>query len=62
MFVLDPVEVVVDNLSDDYEELATIPYRPGTPEFGERTVPLQTNSTLKGQISQKTLMIRNFSD
>ena len=39
MFVLDPVEVVVDNLSDDYEELATIPYRPGTPEFGERTVP-----------------------
>lgn len=39
MFVLDPVEVVVDNLSDDYEELATIPFRPGTPEFGERTVP-----------------------
>ncbi|SCW01525.1 LAFE_0E01596g1_1 [Lachancea fermentati] len=39
MFVLDPVEVVVDNLPEDYEELVTIPYRPGTPEFGDRTVP-----------------------
>ncbi|CCD27477.1 glutamine--tRNA ligase NDAI_0K02860 [Naumovozyma dairenensis CBS 421] len=39
MFILDPIEVIVDNLSDDYEELVTIPYRAGTPEFGERTVP-----------------------
>lgn len=39
MFVLDPVEVVVDNLPEDYEELVTIPFRPGSPEFGERTVP-----------------------
>lgn len=39
MFVLDPVEVVVDNLPEDYEEMVTIPYRPGTPEFGDRTVP-----------------------
>lgn len=39
MFVLDPVEVVLDNLPDDYEEIVTIPYRPGSPEFGERTVP-----------------------
>ncbi|AGO11939.1 AaceriAGR259Cp [[Ashbya] aceris (nom. inval.)] len=39
MFVLDPVEVIVDNLPDDYEELVSIPYGPGTPEFGERTVP-----------------------
>ncbi|AAS54749.1 AGR259Cp [Eremothecium gossypii ATCC 10895] len=39
MFVLDPIEVIVDNLPEDYEELVSIPYRPGTPEFGERTVP-----------------------
>ncbi|SCU87378.1 LAME_0D09868g1_1 [Lachancea meyersii CBS 8951] len=39
MMVLDPVEVVVDNLPDDYEELVTIPYRPGTVEFGDRQVP-----------------------
>lgn len=39
MMVLDPVEVVVDNLPEDYEELVTVPYRPGTPEFGERQVP-----------------------
>lgn len=39
MMILDPVEVVVDNLPDDYEELVKIPYRPGTPEFGERSVP-----------------------
>lgn len=39
MFVLDPIEVVIDNLPEDYEELVTIPFRPGSPEFGERTVP-----------------------
>ncbi|CCH61994.1 hypothetical protein TBLA_0G00450 [Henningerozyma blattae CBS 6284] len=39
MFILDPIEVVVDNLADDYEELVSIPYRPATPEFGERNVP-----------------------
>ncbi|SCU80814.1 LADA_0B09670g1_1 [Lachancea dasiensis] len=39
MMVLDPIEVIVDNLPEDYEELVTIPYRPGTPGFGERTVP-----------------------
>lgn len=39
MFVLDPVEVILDNLPDDYEELVKIPFRPGSPEFGERSVP-----------------------
>lgn len=39
MLVLDPVEVIIDNVSEDFEELVTIPYRPGTPEFGERVVP-----------------------
>lgn len=39
MFVLDPIEIVLDNLPDDYEELIKIPYRPGSPEFGEREVP-----------------------
>ena len=39
MFILDPIEVIVDNLGDDYEEVVSIPYRPGTPEFGERNVP-----------------------
>lgn len=39
MFILDPIEVIVDNLSEEYEELVKIPFRPGSPEFGERTVP-----------------------
>ncbi|QLG74381.1 hypothetical protein HG535_0G02640 [Zygotorulaspora mrakii] len=39
MFILDPIEVIVDNLNDDYEEIVKIPFRPGTPEFGERSVP-----------------------
>ncbi|SCU79361.1 LANO_0A05996g1_1 [Lachancea nothofagi CBS 11611] len=39
MMVLDPIEVIVDNIPEDYEELVTIPFRPGTPAFGERTVP-----------------------
>lgn len=39
MFVLDPVEVVLDNLPEEYEELVKIPFRPGSPEFGEREVP-----------------------
>lgn len=39
MFILDPMEVVVDNVSDSHEEVVSIPFRPGTPEFGEREVP-----------------------
>ncbi|QEU62264.1 Gln4 [Kluyveromyces lactis] len=39
MFILDPVEVVVDNVDEDFVELCNIPYRPNTPEFGDRTVP-----------------------
>lgn len=39
MFILDPIEVVVDNLPEDHEEFVSIPFRAGTPEFGERKVP-----------------------
>lgn len=39
MMILDPIEVVVENLPEDYEELVTIPYRAGTKEFGDRNVP-----------------------
>ncbi|CDO96304.1 unnamed protein product [Kluyveromyces dobzhanskii CBS 2104] len=39
MFLLDPVEVVIDNVDEDFVEQCTIPYRPNTPEFGDRTVP-----------------------
>lgn len=39
MFILDPVEVIVDNLEESFEELCSIPYRPNTPEFGDRNVP-----------------------
>lgn len=39
MFILDPVEVVVDNVPESHEEVVSIPFRPGTPEFGEREVP-----------------------
>lgn len=39
MFVLDPIEVVVDNLDDDYLEEIKIPYKAGAPEFGDRIVP-----------------------
>ncbi|ODQ82516.1 hypothetical protein BABINDRAFT_159089, partial [Babjeviella inositovora NRRL Y-12698] len=39
MMLLDPVPVVFDNLADDYEESVTIPYKLGSPEFGERTLP-----------------------
>ncbi|SSD61129.1 probable Glutamine--tRNA ligase [Saccharomycodes ludwigii] len=38
MFVLDPIEVVIDNLTEDYSESCVIPYRPGSKEFGDRTV------------------------
>ncbi|CCE64878.1 hypothetical protein TPHA_0J00550 [Tetrapisispora phaffii CBS 4417] len=39
MFILDPIEVIVENLSENYEELVTIPYRAGSAEFGDRQVP-----------------------
>lgn len=39
MFILDPIEIIVDNVAEDFEEMVEIPYRPGTPEFGNRTVP-----------------------
>ena len=39
MFVLDPIEVIVENVADDFEEVVSIPYRAGTPKFGDRSVP-----------------------
>ena len=39
MFILDPIEVVIDNLPEDYEEMVTIPYKVNSPRFGERVVP-----------------------
>lgn len=37
MFILDPIEVVVDNLDDKFEELVKVPYKPGVP--ADRMVP-----------------------
>ncbi|SCU81678.1 LAMI_0B07228g1_1 [Lachancea mirantina] len=55
MFILDAVEVVIENLPDDYEELVTIPYRPGTPEFGERIVPFTKRIYIeRSDFSEKT--------
>lgn len=40
MMVLDPLEIEIENLSDDFEELVEIPYKPGDlPRFGSRKVP-----------------------
>lgn len=39
MMLLDPVPVVMDNLPDDYEEVVTIPFKPGNKQFGERSLP-----------------------
>ncbi|CCF59293.1 hypothetical protein KAFR_0G02610 [Kazachstania africana CBS 2517] len=36
MFILDPIEIIVDNLAEDYEEIVSIPY---SKKFGDRTVP-----------------------
>jgi glutaminyl-tRNA synthetase len=40
MMVLDPVEIVVDNVPEDYEEVIEIPYKPGPggEKFGSRTI------------------------
>lgn len=38
MLVLDPIEVVIDNLSDDFELSVEIPYKPGNEKFGSRHV------------------------
>lgn len=40
MMILDPVEVEVENVPEDYEELVEVPYKPGdTVKFGTRKVP-----------------------
>lgn len=36
MMVMDPVEVVVDNVADDFVEEVEIPYKPGDDLFGSR--------------------------
>lgn len=40
MMVLDPVELVVDNVDEDYEEVIEIPYKPGPggESFGSRKI------------------------
>ncbi|KAH3682967.1 hypothetical protein WICPIJ_006054 [Wickerhamomyces pijperi] len=38
MLLLDPVEVIVDNVADDFELEVEIPYRPGDEKFGSRKV------------------------
>lgn len=39
MLILDPVEVEIDNVDEDFEELLEIPYKPGNDNFGSRKVP-----------------------
>ena len=38
MLVLDPIEVVIDNLDDSFEIDCELPYKQGNDEFGKRTV------------------------
>lgn len=38
MLVLDPIEVCIDNLDDDFELDCELPYKQGNDEFGKRTV------------------------
>lgn len=41
MMILDPVEVVLDNLPEDHEEIIKLPFKPGSTDsaFGEHEVP-----------------------
>lgn len=38
MLILDPIEVVIDNLDDSFELDCELPYKQGNDEFGKRTV------------------------
>lgn len=38
MLILDPIEVVIDNVDDDFELTVEIPYKPGNDKFGSRKV------------------------
>lgn len=40
MLVENPLKVVLDNVSDDFEELIDMPYKPGNDAFGSRNIPL----------------------
>ncbi|KAK9453839.1 tRNA synthetases class I, catalytic domain-containing protein [Dipodascopsis uninucleata] len=39
MLIPDPVPVILDNIPDDHIEQISLPYKPGSPEFGEHSVP-----------------------
>lgn len=39
MMIPDPVPVILENVADDFYEDISVPFKPGTPEFGEHTVP-----------------------
>ncbi|ONH67258.1 Glutamine--tRNA ligase [Cyberlindnera fabianii] len=39
MLVLDPIEVEIENVDEDFEEILEIPYKPGNDKFGTRKVP-----------------------
>jgi glutaminyl-tRNA synthetase len=39
MLILDPIEIEIDNLEEDFEEIIEIPYKPGNDKFGFRKVP-----------------------
>lgn len=38
MLILDPIEIVIDNVDDDFELTVEIPYKPGNDKFGSRKV------------------------
>lgn len=39
MMVVDPIKVTLTNLPEDHLELINIPFKPGTPQMGEHSVP-----------------------
>lgn len=40
MMILQPVKIVLDNVSDDFLEMCTVPFSPYDASMGEHTVPL----------------------
>ncbi|KAK9461843.1 tRNA synthetases class I, catalytic domain-containing protein [Lipomyces oligophaga] len=39
MLIQDPIMMILENLPEDYVEEISLPYKPGSPEMGEHTVP-----------------------
>lgn len=43
MLILDPIEVIIDNVEEDFELTVEIPFKPGNDKFGNRSVTFVKN-------------------